>query len=110
VTGIAACYGRPDLAEVAGKPYAALVESRARCATCPVRRDCPPTPGYMTGGMVCVARERNGLQEPYTVTVERYALTHGLLPRQRRRRVQVAKDQLVLPGLRLPRARKAVAA
>lgn len=110
MTGLASCYGRPDLAEARPMNLAELLAAAARCGTCPLRRECPPTPGHMCAGQVCVATEKNGMQEPYTVTVWEYARTHGKLPKRPRRRVQVAAGQLQLFRVRKPRGRKAVAA
>lgn len=109
-TNRAHCYNRPDLAEAKGQTFAQLVASRERCGTCPVRSICPEIPGYMCAGRVCVAAEKNGMQRPYTVTVEWYALKNGLLPKRRRRNVPPVRGQLPLFPMRQPRTRKQVAA
>lgn len=107
MTGLANCYGRPDLAEVRPMTLAQLYEAAARCGGCPFRRECPPTPGYMCAGKVCVGTEKWGLTTPRLITVPEYARMRGIAPRRGRARPPIA-GQLHL--FALPARRKQVAA
>lgn len=110
MTSLAACHGRPDLAEVRGMNLPQLLAAEKRCAGCPFS-GCRPEPGFMCRGKVVIATERSGLPTKIrTITVAEYALRRGFLPKRRRRPAPTVAGQLFLFRVRQPRARKQVAA